>query len=177
MILYLMNLESCILSRKSVRKYRPGTISDAVIRFGLELANAAPSAGNLQARDFVVVRDSSIKAALSEAALNQPQPKNADVVVVFCANLERISSYGKRGAELYVLQDVAAAIENFLLYIHSQGLGAVWIGAFNERAVARILDLPPSVRPLAIIPVGLPGEVPLPDQKRDLGDIIHREKW
>jgi len=172
-----MDIENCILGRRSVRKYRPGDVPDTVIRFGLELANAAPSAGNLQAREFVVVRDAEIKGKLSQAALGQSQPGMSDVTVIFCANLNRIASYGNRGAELYVLQDVAAAVENFLLYMHSQGFGAVWIGAFNENAVSEILELPKYIRPLAIVPVGLPGEVPSPSPKRPLNDIIHSEKW
>ncbi|MDH4123491.1 MAG: nitroreductase family protein, partial [Thermoplasmata archaeon] len=88
-----------------------------------------------------------------------------------------ISSYGNRGEEFYVLQDVAAAVENFLLYIHSQGLGAVWIGAFNDAEVSRILALPPMIRPVAIVPVGIPGEVPARRPRRNLDDLIHREKW
>jgi len=172
-----MDIESCILGRRSIRRYRTGKVPDAVIRFGLELANAAPSAGNLQAREFVVVRDDTLKKALSEAALGQSQPEMSDVSVVFCANLDRVSSYGRRGAELYVLQDVAAAVQDFLLYVHSQGFGAVWIGAFNENAVSTALDLPSFIRPLAIVPIGVPGETPRPPPKRPLDEMIHSEKW
>jgi len=159
-----MDIESCMLGRRSIRAYRHGDVPDAVIRFGLELANAAPSAGNLQAREFIVVTEASVKKALSEAALGQEGPIAAPVCVVFCANLERIESYGRRGSDLYVLQDVAASIENFLLYIHSQGFGAVWI-------------LPHYIRPLAIVPVGIPGEVPSPPSKRPLDEMVHRETW
>lgn len=172
-----MDIESCMLGRRSIRAYRHGKVPDAVIRFGLELANAAPSAGNLQAREFIVVTEEPIKKALSEAALGQVQPIAAPVCVVFCANLERIESYGRRGSDIYVLQDVAASIENFLLYVHSQGFGAVWIGAFNESAASKALELPHYIRPLAIVPVGAPGEVPGPPRKRLLEEMIHREKW
>lgn len=172
-----MDIESCMLGRRSIRAYRRGIVPDAVIRFGLELANAAPSAGNLQAREFIVVTEEPVRRALSEAALGQSEPTAAPVCVVFCANLERIKSYGRRGSDLYVLQDIAASIENFLLYIHSQGFGAVWIGAFNESAVSRALELPHFIRPLAIVPVGVPGEVPSPPKKRPLDEMIHREKW
>lgn len=118
-----MDVENCIMGRRSIRKYKPGRVSDEVIRRGIELAEAAPDAGNLQEREYVVVRDATIKKALSAASLGQPQPKTADVIVIFCSSEERISGYGKRGIELYAPQDVAAAVQNFLLYIHSQGLG------------------------------------------------------
>lgn len=172
-----MEIENCILGRRSIRVFRPGTVPDAVIRFGLELASAAPSAGNLQAREFIVVRDRALREKISEGALNQTGPVTSDVTVVFCSNMERISSYGRRGLDLYVLQDVAAAVENFLLYIHSQGFGAVWIGAFNENAISEALELPPLIRLLAIVPVGISGEAPAPPRKRALDEMIHHEKW
>ena len=165
------------MGRRSVRKYKPGRVSDEVVRRGIELAESAPDAGNLQEREYIIVRDSEVKKALSAASLGQPQPQTADVVVVFCSLEERISDYGKRGAELYAPQDVAAAVQNFLLFIHSQGLGAVWIGAFNEAKVSDVLGLPRFIRPMAIVPVGLPGEVPSQAEKRPLDEKIHREKW
>jgi nitroreductase len=172
-----MDIENCIMGRRSIRKYKPGRVSDEVIRRGIELAEAAPDAGNLQEREYVVVRDAAVKKALSRASLGQTQPQSADVVVVFCSSDSRISDYGKRGIELYAPQDVAAAVQNFLLYIHSQGLGAVWIGAFNESQVCEALGLPRHIRPLAIVPVGMPGEVPRQSEKRPLNEKIHREKW
>lgn len=174
---HLMDIENCILGRRSVRVYRPGGIPDEAIERGIELAEQAPCAGNLQEREYVVVRSREVKEKLSSAALSQPQPKEANVVVVFCANLERMGNYGRRGAELYAPQDVAAAIENFLLFIHSQGYGAVWIGAFTESKVSEALDLPGYIKPLAIVPVGIPGEVPKAPSKRPLNEKIHYEKW
>lgn len=172
-----MDIEDCILGRRSIRRFKAGRVPDEVIRRGLELAEAAPCAGNLQEREYVIVRDQTVKQALSSAALSQLSPKMADVVVVFCASLDRISNYGRRGADLYAPQDVAAAIENFLLYVHSQGYGAVWIGAFNEGEVTSALNLPLYIRPFAIVPVGVPAEVPNAPRKKPLESKIHREKW
>jgi nitroreductase len=172
-----MDVENCITGRRSVRKFKRGNVSDELVRRGIELAESAPDAGNVQEREYVIVRDPEVKKALSAASLGQPQPQTADVVVVFCSSEERISKYGKRGIELYAPQDVAAAVQNFLLFIHSQGLGAVWIGAFNEAMVSEALGLPRFIRPMVIVPVGLPGEVPNPVEKRPLAEKTHMEKW
>jgi len=172
-----MDIENCILGRRSVRRYKPGRIPDEVISRGIELADTAPSAGNLQEREYIVVRDPDVRKALSSAALGQSQPMDADVVVVFCANMDKMGNYGRRGTELYTPQDIAAAIENFLLYIYSQGYGAVWIGAFTESEVSAILDLPKYIKPLAIVPVGIPGEIPAPPPKKPLSEKVHSEKW
>lgn len=172
-----MDIENCILGRRSVRRYKQGRIPDEIITRGIELADAAPSAGNLQEREYIVVRDPAMKKALSDAALSQSQPTDADVVVVFCADLDKMGNYGHRGTELYTPQDVAAAIENFLLYVHSQGYGAVWIGAFTESEVSAVLNLPKYIKPLALVPVGIPGEIPKPPPKKPVREKMHSEKW
>ena len=79
----------------------------------------------------------------------------APVVIVVCA-LPEISAlhYGGRGRNLYCLQDVAAATQNLLLRATELGLGVCWVGAFDEVAVARVLGLEPSWRPLVVVPVG-----------------------
>ncbi|HPP45607.1 MAG TPA: nitroreductase family protein, partial [Methanomassiliicoccaceae archaeon] len=92
-----------------MRGFTKEDVPAGVIDEALEAANLAPSAGNLQARDFVVVRDGGKKRELAEAAMSQMFVADAPVVVVCCANLERIGRYGPRGRELYCLQDVAAA--------------------------------------------------------------------
>lgn len=173
-----MELENCILGRRSIRRFRPGNVPDELILTGLRLASAAPSAGNSQEWEYIIVRDRVQKERLTNASLGQRSILESDVTVVFCGNLERISArYGKRGQEFYVFQDVAAAIQNFLLYIYSQGLGAVWIGAFNDSEISDVLGLPYYVKPIALVPVGKPAEAPQAPPRRDLKEMLHWEKW
>ena len=172
-----MDVVDAIEGRRSVRVFKPDPVGEEIINEGLRLANLAPSAGNLQARDFVVVRSQSTKKLLMEAALGQDYVKSAPVVVVFCANLERIAHYGDRGRDLYCLQDVAAAVENMMLYLHSKGLGSVWIGAFDEDKASSALDLPDTLRPVVILPIGHPAESGVRRRRMPVEDITHRERY
>lgn len=172
-----MDVVECIEGRTSIRVFRPDPVGDDVIDEGLRLANLAPSAGNLQARDFIVVRDAATKKALMHAAFQQEFVRTAPVVVVFCANLERIGHYGQRGKELYCLQDAAAALQNFSLFLHSRGLGSVWVGAFDEARAADALRTPPHVRPVAIVPVGYPAEKGVRRKRMPSGELVHRDGW
>ncbi|MFX0114878.1 MAG: nitroreductase family protein, partial [Candidatus Hodarchaeota archaeon] len=102
----------------------------------------------------------------------------APAVFVVCANLNRSSSrYGTRGSSLYAIQDAAAATQNILLTAVDMGLGTVWIGAFDENKASEILNLPSNVRPLAIIPIGMPSEEPAAPPKRNIDDFTHFEKF
>jgi nitroreductase len=83
------------------------------------------------------------------------------VVIVVCADAEQSAArYGSRGRELYCLQDTAAAIEHILLAAVALGLGGCWVGAFDEREAARVLDLPGRHRPVAMLPIGKPAGSP-----------------
>ncbi len=178
-----MNTNSEILldiikNRRSIRKFTDQAISDNTINLLIEAARWAPSAGNRQSLDIIIVRDRTIKKELSEAALNQESLVSAPLLFVMCANVPRTSSkYGERGERLYVIQDVAAATQNLLLLAHSLGLGTVWVGAFDDDKVSKILKLPGYVRPQVIIPVGYYEKHPNPRSKLNLEEIISYEYW
>jgi nitroreductase len=172
-----MELTDAIKTRRSIRSFQSKKIEDHVIKEIIELGNLAPSAGNLQPRDFVVVKEQDMKEKLAQAALNQEFVAEAPVVIVVCANMRRTSSYGRRGIDLYCIQDSAAAIENMLLAIVDKGLACCWVGAFNENAVSRILGLPSHVRPIALLPIGYSGEEGYQTSRIDIDDLIHYERW
>ena len=172
-----MELKEAILERRSIRRFGDGDVSEEAVTELIELGNEAPSAGNLQARDFVVVRDQKTKDDLAPAAHGQDFIAEAPVVVVVCANMDRIMHYGKRGITLYCLQDCAAAIQNMLLAIHDMGLGCVWVGAFDESKASNTLELPGHIRPVAILPIGEPVSQPAARKRIPVEDLVHYEKW
>lgn len=157
-----MDFWEVLEARRSVRDFETerDVPSEMVTRL-LDAAIRAPSAGNCQPWYFFVVRDQAVKNALAQAALNQWFLSHAPVVVVVCAEPERSAlRYGDRGRRLYSLQDTAAATENLLLAAVALGLGACWVGAFDEEEASRALELPPHLRPVAIIPMGYPARRP-----------------
>lgn len=136
----------------------------------------APSAGNRQPWHFWIVRNEQVKETLSEAAWNQSFIVEAPVVIVVCVEPERsASTHGTRGRNLYCLQDTAAATLNILLMATGLGLGSCWVGAFDEDRVARGLDLPSSLRPVAMVPLGYPADAnEARTDRRPLAEVISR---
>lgn len=178
-----MDVFEAIKKRRTVRRFDPAReVTDEQVKKLLEAAQWASSAGNLQARFFVVVRDEAVKKRLAEAAVRQMFIAEAPVVFVVCADLERSASkYGIRGGELYALQDATLAAQNLWLAAtgmparHSLGedggLAFGWVGAFSEREVSQILELEEGLRPVAIMPLGYPAESPSPPPRRPLREI------
>ena len=173
-----MDLFEAIKTRRSIRAFTREEISDREIEKILDAARWAPSAGNIQPWIFVVVKDPGTKRRLSEAALSQFFIEEAPVVIVVCADQERSRrGYGSRGADLYCIQDTAAATQNILLAAHALGLGACWVGAFNEEEVRLILKIPRGIRPVAIVPIGHSAEKPRTIFKRPLSEVIRRKTF
>jgi len=173
-----MDVFEAIKGRRSIRAYKPNPIPDELLSKILEAAQWAPSAGNRQARDFIIVRDPEVKRGLCKAALEQCFIEEAPVDIVVCANEERSASrYGERGRWLYCLLDAAASVQNILLAAHALGLGACWIGAFHDQEVAKTLGLPGWLRPIAIIPIGYPAERPWPTSRMPPESLVHRDRY
>jgi len=164
-------------SRASVREFTPSALGEPEIEEILRSARTAPSAGNREAWDVVVVTDGELREALSEAALSQPHVKEASCVLVVCANYVRsMTRYGERGI-LYAIQDATIACTYLMLAAHAAGLQSCWTGAFDEEEVKEVLDLPGHLRPIAMLAVGR-GKIPASRTGRmDLAEHVHRNGW
>lgn len=173
-----MDFFDVIKSRHSIRAFKKKNIEDEKIVGILDTVNSAPSAGDLQAYEIVLVKDQKQKFLLAKASFGQDFIAEAPIIFVICANIRRSSlRYGKRGSELYCINDASIAASYLQLASTALGLSSVWIGAFDEEEVAKIINSPDYIKPIAIIPVGYPDEETYGTPRRDLDDIIHKEKF
>jgi nitroreductase len=173
-----MELSEAIKGRRSIRAFKKQHVPEEIVEKLIDAASWAPSAGNIQPWEFVIVRKPAVKKRLAQAALNQAFVEEAPVVIVVCADEEHSSmGYGFRGKTLYCIQDTAAATQNLLLTAYSLGLGACWIGAFNEDEAKKAVNAPEEIRPVAIIPVGYANEVPSQRDRRPISQIMHYETF
>ena len=160
--------------RHSVRKYRSDMpIEPEKLHAILEMACAAPSAGDLQSYRIVVVKDAQKRLALSNAAGNQAFIAEAPLCLVFCSEPLRAGlKYGERGRELFAVQDTTIAATYAQLAVVAAGLASTWVGAFDETAVADIVELEAGLKPLALLSVGYAAELPEATSRRPLRDVV-----
>jgi SagB-type dehydrogenase family enzyme len=100
------------------------------------------------------ISDKNPLPVIAAAALGQSAVLEAPAVFVICAVYERTSGKYRDRAERYVKIEVGHAAQNILLQAFAMGLGAVPIGAFDDRMIQQSLQLHPDRQPLYIIPVG-----------------------
>jgi nitroreductase len=169
-----MEALKCIMTRRSVRKYEPGTIPETKLRKILEAAMSAPSARNRQPWRFVVVRERETLLKMTDVHPYAQMLREAAAAVVVCGDLS------DDGNKAYWVQDCAAATQNALLAAHALGLGAVWLGVHPRRervsGIQGLLRLPKDVVPLSVISLGRPGEKPHKEKRYDDGKV-HQEQW
>jgi nitroreductase len=169
-----MDFFEVLEERRSIRKFKDRKVEDEKLIKILKAANSAPSAGNLQAYEIFLTRDKKKKKLIARASYNQGFIEEADVVLIFCAKPSASSRYyGQRGEKLYCLQDATIAASYAQLAATALGLGSVWIGAFNDEEVLKIIGNPKGLIPIAILPIGYPDENPRKRERRKLEDLVH----
>lgn len=173
-----MEVIDCIRTRRSIRKYLESSVEMDKIGVILDAGRSAPSSGNLQNWKFIFVTEKSARQGLASACLQQYWMETAPVHIVVVGEPQRAQQfYGIRGERLYTIQNCSAAIQNMLLAAHAQGLGACWVGAFDEEMIKRTLGIPEYVRPQGVLTIGYPDErVPTP-LKFKITDITFFNKW
>lgn len=155
-----MNVFEAIATRRTIRKFTMQDIPMELLGVVLDAGRYAPSAGNIQNWRFVIVKNKDNRTRIAEAAMQQMWIAEAPVIIVVCAEIEKIRQfYGIRGERLYAIQNCSAAIENMLLTAHALGMASSWIGAFDETMLRRAVNIPEDIRPQAILPIGYPDEV------------------
>lgn len=173
-----MEVFDCIRTRRSIRKYKDKQVPWDNIVTIMQAGKYAPSAGNLQNWKFIVIKDDDKRKAIAEASLQQWWMEKAPIYIAVCGEPEKAERfYGSRGRRLYMIQAIAAAIENMLLTAHSLGLGACWVGAFDEDKIRRLLSLPEQADVHAIITIGYPDEKPEMPTKFRIEHMMFFEKW
>lgn len=161
-----------------IRAYTGEDVSEAQVSRLLRNAVRAPSAGHTQPQEFIVIRDPEMKRRLAEAALEQTFIAEAPVVIAVCADTSRSAwRYGERGIRFYSIIDGAFASLLILLTCVDLGLGACFVAAFNDEAVAKVLGLPKHVRPIGLIPVGHAAERPRRLGRIPLERLVHQDRW
>jgi nitroreductase len=163
-----------IFKRRSIRRFTGQDLGSDLVTKVLAAGMAAPSAGNQQPWQFIVVREKEMRRKVSECSPYAKAAADAPVAIVVCGDLSLEKHTG------FWVQDCSAAVENMLLEITSLGLGAVWLGVYPRedrmKFLQKFFSLPENIVPFAIIPVGFPAQE-LPPANRYNESRVHFEQW
>lgn len=175
-----MDFDTLAKSRKSVRNFKNKRVDWRDIIECIDTARFAPMAGNVFSPRFIMVHDQEKINKLAEAA-QQAFISETEYVVVVCSDTKRTTlEFGKEG-EVYLRQQVGAAIQNIMLALTERKLSTCWIGYFDENAIIRELKIPENVQVEALLPIGYAseakGETRKDKNKAELNRVLFYEKF
>ena len=179
-----MSIEEALACRRSVREFTREGLTERELSQLLWAAQGithaeglrtAPSAGALYPLEIylatamgfchyepcghrlVKLSDRDLRTAMRRAAFDQDAITQTPAGFVIAAVYERMSGkYGGARTPRYVHIEVGHAAQNVLLEAVALGLGGVPVGAFDDKALQKVLGLPVDQRPLYLLPVGHP---------------------
>lgn len=180
-----------LTGHESIRSFDSTPIAAEVLEAILVSARSAPTSSNLQAYSIIVVEDEQRRSRLAHLVGDQRYVAEAPVMLIFCADISRLTYLAKRQGHVYAANnlemfllaavDAALALENALVAAESLGLGAVPIGSVRNQPslIAEELGLPAGVFAVAGLTIGYPkpgvrrGVKPrLPSEA-----VVHREQY
>lgn len=193
-----------MISRRSIRKYKPTPISMTEIEHLVELAGRAPTAFNVQPWRFVAVREPELKAKLQAAAYNQPQVGAAAAVLVMYSdmkdvleNVEEIihpgiqgeqrqntiagflKGYEGKSRETIEQQGLAQAnigLGYLLVAAEALGYGTSPMLGFEADKVKELLGIPAHATIPAIVALGHPDEEGFTPHRHPVSRILREAK-
>jgi nitroreductase len=175
-----------IMKRRSGRAFSDRPISDEMLTSILEAGRWAPSCGNAQAWNFVVLREPDILAQAHEAlSRGNAYAKAAPIMIIVAAKED--GGCPAHGLP-YFAMDVGLAVENMLLQTVHLGLMGHPTAGWNEAKLKETIGLPDEFRIVAVVFIGYEGDLEMLDERsqekekaprtrRELSEIVHWNGW
>ncbi|MDP2172922.1 MAG: nitroreductase family protein [Candidatus Cloacimonadaceae bacterium] len=150
-----LTAKEALIERRSVRKYKQTPVSDALLKEVFELCRYSPTARNMQAYYYIVIKDREILSKIVELRGSAGAPiLAAPFAIAVCAKGE----LSKR-----VVQDACIAAYHLLLAAKTCGLGTCWVTDMDNDAVKELLQVPKEDYIACLTPIGFPDEeIPIP---------------
>ena len=161
-----------INTRRSVRRWLNKPVNNQEIEEIVEAGMNAPSAGNEQAWQMIVLTDKDILTKISEFNPNISVIKNAPVAIMVCGDLQAQKYQG------YYVHDCSAATENMLLAVHAKGLGGFWGNVFPDNIIKfkELLNIPEHIVPFSVVIFGYPEALPKYETRLNK-EKLHLNGW
>jgi nitroreductase len=184
-----MDFFDVIHNHRSIRKYKPDPVPDALLERALEAGLRASSSGNMQTYSIIVTRDRALRERLYQPHMEQSMVLDAPVLLTFCADFRRMrhwlrlndapDNFDNFMSFMIAAIDATLASQNVALAAEALGLGICYMGSTlaNCDRIGRLLALPPGVFPVVGYSLGWPAENPAPRDRLPLSGLVHLETY
>ena len=176
-----MTTKDCILTRRSIRKFKNTPVDHSLLENVIELASYSPSWKHTQIVRYIAVegelKDKIAKNCFSAYARNGEIIAAAPMLIAVTiiknrCGFERDGSFTTDRGDTWQMYDAGVASQTFCLAAHEAGLGTVIMGIFDRPEIEQYLELPEDRELVALIPVGYPDEEPTAPRRKPVSDLL-----
>jgi nitroreductase len=180
-------------------------VTDEQLNYILEAARWAPSAGNSQPWEFVVVRDAELRAKIIDIAKKQLKEKiemewvsrrtrkvgsdsgfvHAPVFIIITGDPRTIEAYPVRTRmdkwQSHYFSSLSNTVLTIVLAAQALGLGSQWLSdiatPYFAPMVKALLGNPDPLQPYHLTPIGQVSRKLRPNDRRPLDEIVHYDGY
>jgi len=177
-------MDDLFTTRRSIRRFKDIEIEAEKVEAIYEAARWAPSWGNLQCAEIIVISSSATKEKLS-ALLSAKNPatksvERAPLIIAVCGVPGKSGFYKDKQVTRYdswFLYDLGIVSQNVCLKAHELGLGAVIVGSFDHDKVEELLGVVQPTELVSLIAVGYPDHAPPVPKRKPISEFVHMERF
>lgn len=144
-------------SRYSVRSFASKPVEKEKVMTILEAASAAPTAHNAQPYVLYVMESPEAIAQIDLCTRNR---FGAPLVFVIC--FDKSQAWASQEGATSGPVDCGIVGTHMMLQAHALGLGSCWVMRFDANLVKKALNLPDTIVPVSLMPIGYPNENAVP---------------
>jgi len=193
-------LLNVIRTRRSVRVYKSGKVSDQQLQTILEAARWAPSGANTQPWEFVVTRDRKKMKRVREIYAHEWRQRKLEdpvhykglkkdyvgdvgVLVIVCGDPRTKQVYlttrQPADREKLFQASIANAVQQMMLAAANMHLGTVWVSVREEvePELRELFKVPAELRLLWVMPIGHARSWPRAKPRRSVSAFTHMEVY
>ena len=177
-----MDAQTCILTRRSVRKFTDEPVSHELLEKVVALAAYAPSWKNTQISRYLAIEDPEVRNTIAEeyclpGANNPNIIKGAPLLVAQTfvksrCGYERDGTFTTDREDGWQYYDCGIAAQTFCLAAHDLGLATVIMGVVDRKRLQAYLQIPEDQELMALIAVGHPSEVGPAPKRKDVDVLL-----
>ncbi|KJS02919.1 MAG: nitroreductase [Desulfobulbaceae bacterium BRH_c16a] len=177
-------MEDLIIKRRSIRRFQEKPVEPEKLTELFEAARYAPSWGNLQCWELIVVR--AVEDKLKLASLLSPKNpatksmETAPLVIGICGDPLKSGYYKGQQVTRYqhwFLYDLGIISQTLSLKACELGLGSVIVGSFDHTTAEEFLGVPKGYELVALIPLGYPDHDPPVPKRREQNEFVHFDRF
>lgn len=168
-----MKVLDAINTRRSIRRFTGELIDEESLKHILKAGFQAPSAKNLEPREYIVVKDIDTLESIAKFHKYAKMGPGAGCGIVICGDKS------KQESMRLLVADCSASIQNMLLAAHGLGFGAVWCGIAREELAeefSKLFKLPDHITPVGMVVVGVTDQQ-INTIDRYNPEVIHYDKY